>query len=237
MQKEIFKKWWFWVIVVFALGLILKITGYNESETKQADSTSSSKELTKEEIAKSKEHDSLAAIAKEGNKKIDFINEIKGNLENLKIYQNTFYGTNFKSYSPVEILNVLNNWTDTYKKIYNSTDNEILEFKTEYYKLLSKALKVNYPALRKYYTQVLSDKMWEHNWKIKCNGNKNTVITFTATAFSNNKNIKDAYETIVNELDKCRFKKANFIWSDFANEYTSYTINSIDDLDDIKDLK
>ncbi|MBP8016948.1 hypothetical protein KAZ01_02975 [Candidatus Gracilibacteria bacterium] len=233
-MKNLLKKWWFWVIVVFVIGYFGSLM---QKPKATMPTSTTSKALSKEEIAKSKEHDSFASLAKEGNKKIDFINEIKGSLENLKIYQNTFYGDNFKSYSPVEILNVLNNWTATYNNIYNSTDNEILEYKTEYYKLLSKALKTNYPALRKYFAKFSNDKMWEHNWEISSLGSGNKEIRFIAAVFANNANVKEAYQNLKNQLSEFRFKKASFLWFKSAPEYTYYDIDSKSDLDDIKNLK
>jgi len=132
---------------------------------------------------------------------------------------------------------VLNNWTNTYINIFNSKEQDILLYKKEYYNLLNNALKYNYPALRKYYTKELNDKMWENNWNVSSLRPGNTEIKFIAAIFANNANIKEAYQNIKNQLSEFRFKKASFLWFKSASEYTYYDIDSKSDLDDIKNLK
>ena len=70
--------------------------------------------------------------------------------------------------------------------------------------------------------------MWEHDCDVSISGR---TITFTAGIFAANANIKDAYQNISDALRDLRFKRCNFKWYRYADEYTYYTIDSKNDTD------
>jgi hypothetical protein len=82
-----------------------------------------------------------------------------------------------------------------------------------------------FPKLRKAFADNAKRKLWEEDIKVQFSG---TSISFIGHIYASNKNIKDFYETMSDVLNKLRFKRVNFKWTEYA-EYTYYTISSSND--------
>ena len=86
-----------------------------------------------------------------------------------------------------------------------------------------------FPIMRHEYAKFARGVLWEHDCDVNLGGNKNTTIEFVATAFAANKNIKDSYETLYEQMKMFRFKRAQYKWSKYDDEYTYYTIKTPED--------
>jgi hypothetical protein len=81
-----------------------------------------------------------------------------------------------------------------------------------------------FPILRREYAKFAKGVLWEHDCDVNLGGSKNTTIEFVATAFAANKNIKNSYETLYEQMKMFRFKRVQYKWSKYDDEYTYYTM-------------
>lgn len=86
-----------------------------------------------------------------------------------------------------------------------------------------------FPILRREYAKFVRSVLWEHDCDVNLGGNRNTTIEFVAVAFAANKNIKDSYETLYEQMKMFRFKRVQYKWSKYDDEYTYYTMKTPDD--------
>lgn len=86
-----------------------------------------------------------------------------------------------------------------------------------------------FPILRREYAKFARSVLWEHDCDVNLGGSKNTTIEFVATAFAANKNIKDSYETLYEQMKMFRFKRVQYKWSKYDDEYTYYTMKTPED--------
>ena len=86
-----------------------------------------------------------------------------------------------------------------------------------------------FPKIRKAYVEILDDKLWEENIDVFCKGKRYTTMEFVGGIFASNKNIKDTQFTMHEKVNDFRFKRVNYKWYKYDDEYTYYTINSISD--------
>lgn len=85
-----------------------------------------------------------------------------------------------------------------------------------------------FPKARKVWAQEAKEKMWEYDCEVNISGK---TLTLTAGMFAANANIKTAYQNIADALHDLRFKRCNFKWYRYDDNYTYYTINSKNDTD------
>lgn len=81
------------------------------------------------------------------------------------------------------------------------------------------------PKLRKSYTAMVANTLWENDVNVRIAGNSNTAITFIATYFYTNKNIKIIHESVYDMLYDLRFKRVNYKFSEHG-AYTYFNIDS-----------
>lgn len=84
----------------------------------------------------------------------------------------------------------------------------------------------NYPLARKAWAQSARNRLWEQDIDVSFSGR---TITFTGSVFVTNAGIKAVYDGISSALSQLHFKRCNFKWSKYADEYTYYTISSDED--------
>jgi len=110
-------------------------------------------------------------------------------------------------------------WAQLINKAESSSDTEI--------KNLGKTLKEKvilvqveeFPLMRKAYADIMKAAMWEYDMDVKISGNLNTALTLTSYTFATNKNIKTIHDGIADLLNKLRFVRVNYKWSEYS-EYT-----------------
>jgi hypothetical protein len=86
--------------------------------------------------------------------------------------------------------------------------------------------KTDLPKIRKSYAEYLAEEFWKENIKVFSKGSGSTTIEFEGSTFANNQNIK-AYQDAASELlNLLRFKRSNYKWFKYDDEYTFYTLKT-----------
>lgn len=91
--------------------------------------------------------------------------------------------------------------------------------------------KSEFPKMRKNYGKILKDKLWVDNIKVNVLGTSNTILQFEGAIFASNRNIKDMQDNIYDVINKLRFKKVNYKWYKYDDEYTYFDIDTKKDSD------
>jgi hypothetical protein len=110
-----------------------------------------------------------------------------------------------------------------------SEDPESQELAKELERKVSVSQKKNFPILRKAFARLMKDKLWEHDIDVNVSGTNNSVLTFTGGIFAANKNIKDVQQMIWDQMEMLRFKRVNYKWYKYDDEYTYYNVESAKD--------
>ncbi len=123
-------------------------------------------------------------------------------------------------------LDALNSTIKTYKLYNASKKSEIVRLTN---KLKIKIIKTQvklFPKYRKAYANEIKNKLWENNIKVSI---QNKTLTLTGGTFASNKNKKDAFDVMHPIIKRYRFKRINFKWYEYDDEYTYWTIDSQSD--------
>lgn len=78
--------------------------------------------------------------------------------------------------------------------------------------------------LRKRFTKVFGDKVWQDDIEVKATGKNNDILWLTGAKFAANRNIKEAYESLYDMLVLLNFKRVCFKWIEHTDKYTYYDI-------------
>jgi len=116
--------------------------------------------------------------------------------------------------------------------IDEASKSENQEIKSLGEKLKSRVEKIQvaeFPKLRKAYGKIVDKKLWEQNIEVETLGNSSKTIQFTGAIFANNKNKQDTQETLSELLNLLRFKKVNYKWYEYDDEYTYYELDTAKD--------
>lgn len=83
-----------------------------------------------------------------------------------------------------------------------------------------------FPMIRENYVKIIKKNLWEENIKVQSFGSRKTTLQFTGGIFASNK-IKQDFQTTLSEIfSGFRFKRVNYKWYEYDDEYTYYTIRS-----------
>ncbi|THD66824.1 hypothetical protein E7Z59_13680 [Robertkochia marina] len=176
-----------------------------------------------------KEADSLNSISELNNQK----DQLEKEIESLSD------GFDFSPYKgTIEALQIeiamFGAWGDMINEGEDSENPEIQELAKT---LKSKVVKIQsreFPRLRKEYTEIASNKMWENDIEVFSNGSKSKYINFTGGVFAANRNKKEIQEQIHEALKMFRFNQSRYRWYEGEDEYTYYTIYEGKDTDLVK---
>lgn len=108
-------------------------------------------------------------------------------------------------------------------------DKEVQSLISELEKKVIKSQIKNFPKLRKAYYEFLKEKLWENDVDVSISGRNNQRLSFTASYFAANKNIKDTQETLSEMLNYLHFKQTQYRWYSGQDEFTYYDIESDND--------
>ena len=108
-------------------------------------------------------------------------------------------------------------------------DKEVQSLISELEKKVIKSQIKNFPKLRKAYYEFLKEKLWENDVDVSISGRNNQRLSFTASYFAANKNIKDTQETLSEMLNYLHFKLTQYRWYSGQDEFTYYDIESDND--------
>jgi len=148
-------------------------------------------------------------------------------LENeLKKFDTTFDNSQYRGSikSIYQELNLFNNWSKLIEENEGDTS-EVVQKLIK--KLKSKVISLQtkeFPLMRKEFCKCLDRELWKDDIEIKCQGSKNTTIRFIGSFFSLNRNISLTQEKYQLPLRYFRFKKSQYLWFKYDEEYTTYDL-------------
>ncbi|MFK7048948.1 hypothetical protein FLACOL_01303 [Flavobacterium columnare] len=108
-------------------------------------------------------------------------------------------------------------------------DKEVQSLISELEKKVIKSQIKNFPKLRKAYFEFLKEKLWENDIDVSISGSNNQRLSFTASYFAANKNIKETQEALSEMLHYLHFKRTQYQWYKGQDEFTYYDIESDND--------
>lgn len=119
---------------------------------------------------------------------------------------------------------------------------EALEYDDPEVKRLANILKTKvqnlqvkeFPKLRKAYKEAIYKNLWLEDIETAILGNGYTTIQFTGAIFANNKNKQETQDMLNEILHMLRFKRVNYKWYEYDDEYTYYTLKTPSDKELVK---
>lgn len=83
-----------------------------------------------------------------------------------------------------------------------------------------------FPKIRSDFSKLIKNKIWENDIEVTNYGKDKSTLQFTGGVFAANKNIKEFHLTLLQRFRDFRFKRINYKWYKYDDEYTYYTIDS-----------
>lgn len=125
---------------------------------------------------------------------------------------------------------ILDIWNDQIAKSRKYVlDEDQQSVADQYAQAVSDAQREMLPMMRDKYGPYLRKLLWEHDVTAKTVGAGFTTVAFTGGTFAANRNIKKFQENSVEKLMHLRFKRAEYRWTKYDDEYTYYTMTPPDD--------
>jgi len=142
-----------------------------------------------------------------------------------------FNGKNFRG-SPESIgleIRVFSEWTRLVAEGENTKNTKVVAAAKKLKKAASAAQVREFPKMRKHIAELLASALWENNIEVKPKGKGYRTLEYTGIIFANNKTIKEMYESLEDTLVSLRFNRVNYVWSKYADEYTTIKLEAIPD--------
>lgn len=204
---------------------------YNLAQTKIRE-IQNIREKERIEALEKQKRDSLAIIEKAEADIENLRNQVNREIESLKNFDGSKYRGDVSSIQ-IEIA-LFGTWALIINKAEKSNDSETLKNVKVLKSKVSNLQKTEFPKLRKSYAEYAKKQLWENNIDVIVKGNNYTTIEFTGSLFANNKNIKDTQKSLMDILDQLRFKRVNYKWYKYDDEYTYYTLTNREDGEVVK---
>lgn len=184
------------------------------------------------EALEKQKRDSLAIIAQENADIENLRNQVNKEIESLKNFDGSKYRGDVSSIQ-VEIA-LFGAYALIIDRAEKSNDSETLKNAKILKSKVANLQKTEFPKLRKSYAEYAKKQLWADNINVTIKGNNYTTIEFTGSLFANNGNIKETQKTLRDIIELLRFKRVNYKWYKYDNEYTYYTLTTPSDGDVIK---
>lgn len=120
-------------------------------------------------------------------------------------------------------------WAKYIEEGFAYQDDEIQELSKKLKVKVQKIQTKEFPLLRKNYKEVVRDILWTENIKTSIYARGYRTIQFTGGIFANNKNKMEMQNNLSEILTLLRFKRANYKWYKYDDDYTYYTLNTPSD--------
>lgn len=173
--------------------------------------------------------DSIARVEKERKELEDFKSQLEREIESIKTFDGSTYRNDVSSIQ-IEIA-LFATWAKIIKDAEKHENKEINKLgKSLKWKVVS-LQKSEFPKLRKNYGEILKQKLWAENIKVKTKGTGYSTLEFEGGIFANNKNKQDTQQTLSEILNLLKFKRVNYKWYEYDDEYTYYTLKTGQDGD------
>jgi len=174
-------------------------------------------------------HDSIARVEREHKEIEDFKTQLNREIESFKTFDGSKYRDDV-SLIQIEIA-LFATWANLIKKALNHRDKEINRLGNTLKSKVIALQKSEFPKLRKNYGDILKQKLWAENIEVKTKGTTSTTLEFVGGIFANNKNKQDFQEALSEILNLLRFKRINYKWYKYDEEYTYYSLTTKQDGD------
>ncbi len=141
-----------------------------------------------------------------------------------------FDGSDFNTIEKLKVeLALFQSWSNLIKEGVNSDDRKLMKLSNDL-KFKVERLQVNeFPKMRLRFATVLKKELWTDNIEVAIGGSANTTLTFIGGTFANNAN-KQEYQSSLSEIfNLLRFKRINYKWYKYDDEYTYYTLTTSPD--------
>lgn len=89
---------------------------------------------------------------------------------------------------------------------------------------LSERQSVDLPAMRKAYGEAMRRNLWEQDVSVAVTGGRTTTISYTSVIFAANRNIAQVQRGALPSLQKLRFDRSRFRWSEGGDRWTFYDL-------------
>jgi uncharacterized protein YmfQ (DUF2313 family) len=210
-NKPLYKNFWFIIIVLFCI--IAGIVGVQEGNNKQlinntTDTLSSEKNNLVQKVDQNQE----------------LINELTNNLQDVDKTISEF--TNETLASLAVKTSYFNDWSELIERAEKNSNDSVRLLAKAFKNKITEIQKTHLPVMRKSFSQITGGDLWEQDVYVTVQGKDNTIINFTGGLFSANKNIADFQNTVVQTLERLRFKEVRYRWYKESDEFTYYKLNS-----------
>jgi hypothetical protein len=193
---------------------------YKSAQSKIYEIETIQTELAIEEMKR----DSIAKIEKA---KVDLENlrsQVKSEIESIKTFNGNQYRSDITSIE-MEIV-IFGAWAEVINEAEKNKDKEINKdgkiLKTKVIALQ----KSEFSKLRKSYGDFIKKELWANNIEASTKGPGSSTLEFIGATFANNKNKEDTQKTLRDILTQLRFKRVNYKWYKYDDEYTYYSMDT-----------
>ncbi|MDO8930074.1 MAG: hypothetical protein Q7W54_13950 [Bacteroidota bacterium] len=143
-------------------------------------------------------------------------------IESIKSFDGSKYRDDVSSIQ-IEIV-LFGAWAKIIKDAEDHTDKDINRLGEKLKTKVISLQKSEFPKLRKNYGEVLNQKLWTENIKVRTKDTGYTTLEFEGGIFASNKNKQDTQNTLSEILNLLRFKRINYKWYEYDDEYTYYSL-------------
>jgi len=202
--------------------------------TQQSNDATPIKEATESTEVFSANSEEEVKISPEERARLDSLAEVKTTEELLKRLETEadsaikFNGQQFRG-SPTNLaleVFVFGEWVKLIRKGEYHTDPKIAAAAKKLKKAVIAAQVREFPKMRKDFAKVLAERLWEDNIKVSIKGKTSTTLQYMGYVFANNASIKNMQESMPEVLNSLIFKRINYFWSEYIDEYTYYDMDT-----------
>lgn len=112
----------------------------------------------------------------------------------------------------------------------NSNEIYFKRYKKLYPKIKAIQIKI-FPYFRKEFASMANSKLWIADGAASVRGSRDEILRLVSSDFVSHQNIQNSYDAIIGKLEELRFKRVEFLWYKYDDDYTYYKINSPSDVD------
>lgn len=145
-------------------------------------------------------------------------------IEGIKKFNGSIYRDDISSLQ-IEIATFAT-WAKIIGEADYSLDKEINDLGTTLKSKVIALQKIEFPKMRKNYGEILKKKLWSQDISVSTKNTGHTTLEFIGGIFASNQNKQDFQETLNDILRQLRFKRVNYKWYKYDDEYTYYSMKT-----------
>lgn len=171
--------------------------------------------------------DSISQVEMKIKQLEDFKAQLNREIDSIKTFDGSKYRDDISSIQ-IEIA-LFGAWAKIIKDAKNHTNKDINRLGES---LKSKVMSLQiseFPKLRNNYGEVLKQKLWIETIKVRTKDTGHTTLEFEGGIFASNKNKQDTQNSLNEILNLLRFKRINYKWYEYDDDYTYYSLKTESD--------